>query len=159
MITETQIAVPALTAETMPKPSAIEEEMTTLPNTEVKSAEEIQNEQIINFLTEEPLDEDEEVNGVDMDTLGGGNQQEVESKAVELPQPQGIHVLVDDSATFRGGAKPQEEAPHVLSEAPHPVGISIWKGRDMFRNQDKSWPLQLFYVFVINYHSLLLCVR
>jgi hypothetical protein len=29
----------------------------------------------------------------------------------------------------------------------------------MFRNQDKSWPLQLFYVFVINYHSLLLCVR
>jgi hypothetical protein len=119
MSTETQIAVP------MPKPSAVEEEMTTEPNTEVKSAEEIQSEQIINFLTEEPLEEDEEVNGVDMDTLVDCNQQEVESKAVELPQPQGIHVLVHDLATFRGGAKPQEEAPHVLSEAPHPVGISI----------------------------------
>lgn len=125
MITETQIAVPALTAETMPKPSAIEEEMTTLPNTEVKSAEEIQNEQIINFLTEEPLEEDEEVNGVDMNTLGCGNQQEVESKAVELPQPQGIHALVDDSALFGGGAKPQEEeVPCMLPDAPYPVGIS-----------------------------------
>jgi hypothetical protein len=29
----------------------------------------------------------------------------------------------------------------------------------MFRNQEKSWPLQLFYEFVINYHPLLLCVR
>jgi hypothetical protein len=93
--TGTQVAVPALSAELIPKSSAVEELMATEQKSEVKFVEEILSEQITNFLTD------------------------------ELPQPQGIHALVDDSALFGGGAKPQEEeVPCMLPDAPYPVGIS-----------------------------------
>lgn len=121
--TGTQVAVPALSAELIPKSSAVEELMATEQKSEVKFAEEILSEQITNFLTDELCDEDENVNGADMDTLVDNKPQEF--KAVELPQPRGIHALVDDSALFGGGAKPQEEeVPHMLPDAPYPVGIS-----------------------------------
>ncbi|CAK9228505.1 unnamed protein product [Sphagnum troendelagicum] len=119
----TQVAVPALSAELIPKSSAVEELMATEQKSEVKFVEEILSEQITNFLTDELCDEDENVNGGDMDTLVDHKPQEL--KAVELPQPQGIHALVDDSALFGGGAKPQEEeVPCMLPDAPYPVGIS-----------------------------------
>ncbi len=126
--TGTQVAVPALSAELIPKSSAVEELIATEQKSEVKFVEEILSEQITNFLTDELCDEDENVNGADMDSLVDNKPQEF--KAVELPQPQGIHALVDDSALFGGGAKPQEEEePRMLPDAPYPVGISTWKGR------------------------------
>ncbi len=104
--------------------SSVVEQTATEQISEVNAVEEILNQQITNFLTDEHPEEDKKANGVDINNLVNDNQQEVKSKAVELPQPQGIHALVDDSVTFAPGAKPQEEeAPHTLSDSLQSVGI------------------------------------
>jgi hypothetical protein len=104
--------------------SSVVEQTATEQMSEVNVVEEILNQQITNFLTDEHPEEDKKANGVDINNLVNDNRQEVKSKAVELPQPQGIHALVDDSVTFAPGAKPQEEeAPCTLSDSLQPVGI------------------------------------
>ncbi|CAK9199034.1 unnamed protein product [Sphagnum troendelagicum] len=104
--------------------SSVVEQTATEQMSEVNVVEEILNQQITNFLTDEHPEEDKKANGVDINNLVNDNQQEVKSKVVELPQPQGIHALVDASVTFAPGAEPQEEeAPHTLSDLLQPVGI------------------------------------
>ncbi|CAK9198949.1 unnamed protein product [Sphagnum troendelagicum] len=104
--------------------SSVVEQTATEQMSEVNVVEEILNQQITNFLTDEHPEEDKKANGVDINDLVSDNRQEVKSKAVELPQPQGIHALVDASVTFAPGAEPQEEeAPHTLSDLLQPVGI------------------------------------
>ncbi|KAH9545428.1 hypothetical protein CY35_12G047900 [Sphagnum magellanicum] len=104
--------------------SSVVEQTATEQISEVNAIEEILNQQITDFLTDEHPEEDKKANGVDINKLVNDNRQEVKSKAVELPQPQGIHALVDDSVTFAPGAKPQEEeAPRTLSDSLQPVGI------------------------------------
>ncbi len=113
-----------MTAGTYVPVSSVVEQTATEQMSEVNVVEEILNQQITNFLTDEHPEEDKKANGVDINNLVNDNQQDVKSKVVELPQPQGIHALVGASVTFAPGAEPQEEeAPHTLPDLLQPVGI------------------------------------
>ena len=92
--------------------------------------DQILKEDILNFISEsaEPLDHHQEVskaNGMDIDAFVKdtiislevrGLEAEVECKAVDSPQPQGIHALVDDLLAFGGKPKPLEYELQVTSQ-------------------------------------------
>lgn len=67
-----------------------------------------------------PVNEDEKANGEKLATPI------LKTKEVELPQPQGLHALVDNTATFGEGPKPiEEEAPQARDAIMEPVGLSV----------------------------------
>lgn len=71
-----------------------------------------------------PVNEDEKANGEKLVTPI------LKTKEVELPQPQGLHALVDNTATFGEGPKPIEgEVPQARDAIMEPVGLSVWVDR------------------------------